>query len=90
MHRILATLAVLALLYFSQAPAALSQAPEARSRGAVSRASIAKPFELYASYWTSEPGWDTELQLKNNLALAPLTVTAILRLASGRKSPLPR
>jgi predicted membrane-bound mannosyltransferase len=27
-----------------------------------------KPQEVFASYWTSEPGWDTELQLKNNLA----------------------
>ena len=39
-------------------------------------------------YWTSEPGWDTELQLKNNLASGPLTVTPVLRLASGEEIPL--
>ncbi len=30
-----------------------------------------KPQESFAPYWTSEPGWDTELQLKNNLASVP-------------------
>lgn len=44
-----------------------------------------KPQESYAPYWTSEPGWTTELQLKNNLLKASLTVTPVLRLASGKK-----
>jgi|SRR5271165_4682357 len=47
-----------------------------------------KPQELFAPYWTSEPAWDTELQLKNNLASGPLTVTPVLRLASGEEIPL--
>lgn len=46
---------------------------------------VSKPQESYAPYWTSEPGWITELQLKNNLPTAPLTVTPVLRLASGRQ-----
>lgn len=46
---------------------------------------VSKPHESYAPYWTSEPGWITELQLKNNLPSAPLTVTPVLRLASGRE-----
>lgn len=46
---------------------------------------VSKPQESYAAYWTSEPGWITELQLKNNLPSAPLTVTPVLRLASGRE-----
>ena len=49
---------------------------------------VSKPQESYAPYWTSEPGWTTELQLKNNLVSAPLTVTPVLRLASGREIPL--
>src|ERR1700733_3393501 len=48
----------------------------------------AKLQEVLAPYWSSEPGWDTELQLKNNLAAAPLTVTPVLRLASGEEIPL--
>jgi hypothetical protein len=47
-----------------------------------------KPQEVFAPYWTSEPGWDTELQLKNNLASGPLTVTPVLRLASGEEIPI--
>lgn len=49
---------------------------------------VRKPQESFAPYWTSEPGWDTELQLKNNLASGLLTVTPVLRLASGEEIPL--
>ena len=31
---------------------------------------IQKAQEVFAAYWTSEPGWDTELQMKNSLATA--------------------
>ncbi len=48
----------------------------------------AKPQESFAPYWTSEPGWATELQLKNNLSSKPLVVTPVLRLASGQEIPL--
>jgi hypothetical protein len=47
-----------------------------------------KPQEVFAPFWTSEPGWTTELQLKNNLASGSLTVTPVLRLASGKEIPL--
>ncbi len=49
---------------------------------------VRKLQESFAPYWTSEPGWDTELQLKNNLTAGPLTVTPVLRLASGEEIPL--
>ncbi len=41
--------------------------------------------ELYAPYWTSGAGWETRLLLKNNLATDSLTVTPVLRLASGKE-----
>lgn len=44
-----------------------------------------KSQEVFAPYWTSEPGWDTELQLKNNLAAGSLTVTPVLRLSSSQE-----
>ena len=47
-----------------------------------------KPQESFAPYWTSEPGWATQLQLKNNLSSRPLTVTPVLRLASGQEISL--
>jgi hypothetical protein len=59
---------------------------------AVSAASAQRPApkqqEVFAAYWSSEPGWDTEFQLENNLPSAPLTVTPVLRLASGEEIPL--
>ena len=47
-----------------------------------------KPQESFAPYWTAEPGWETELQLRNNLASGALTVTPVLRLANGNEIPL--
>ena len=47
-----------------------------------------KNVEQHAAYWTSEPGWDTELQLRNNLPAEPLTVTPVLRLPSRQEIPL--
>ncbi|HET7890439.1 MAG TPA: hypothetical protein VFL34_02900 [Candidatus Sulfotelmatobacter sp.] len=46
--------------------------------------------ELFVPYWTSETGWETELRLKNNLASEPLTVTPLLRSASGQEVSLTR
>ena len=48
----------------------------------------AKPQEVFAPYWTSDPGWETDLQLKNNLSSGSLTVTPVLRLASGEEIAL--
>jgi hypothetical protein len=47
--------------------------------------SIPKLQEVVAPFWTAEPGWETELQLKNNLASGSLSVTPVLRLASGQE-----
>jgi hypothetical protein len=47
-----------------------------------------KSQEVFAPYWTSEPGWDTELQLKNNLSVGTLTVTPVLRLSSSQEIAL--
>src|SRR6267142_2676803 len=37
--------------------------------------------ELIVAYWTTETGWKSELQLRNNLAGQDLVVTPVLRLA---------
>jgi hypothetical protein len=44
--------------------------------------------ELFAPYWTAEPGWHTDLQLRNGLRSAPLVVTPVLRLSSGQEYSL--
>lgn len=45
------------------------------------------PQEQVVSYWTTETGWSSELQLRNN-SLQNLTVTPVLRLADGTETPL--
>ncbi len=67
---------VLTLVTLVAVSAAVAQKPERKLQ------------EVFAPYWTSEPGWDTELQLKNNLSAGPLTVMPVLRLASGEEIPL--
>lgn len=36
------------------------------------------PQKMFAPYWTIEPGWHSEIQLRNNLISSPLTVTPVL------------
>ena len=45
--------------------------------------------EVIACYWSLEPGWNTELEIRNNLAKRQLTVTPVLRTAAGREIALP-
>jgi hypothetical protein len=44
--------------------------------------------EQFIVYWTSETGWKSELQLRNNLAAQDLTVTPALRLPDGSETSL--
>lgn len=44
--------------------------------------------EQFISYWTTETGWHSELQLRNNLATQDLTVTPALRVADGTETLL--
>lgn len=47
-----------------------------------------KPQELFLSYWTVEPGWSTELEVRNNVAWRDLVVTPVLRTAAGSEIAL--
>jgi hypothetical protein len=44
--------------------------------------------QQFASYWTTETGWRTELQLRNNQVSQILTVTPVLRTSDGTETPL--
>ena len=46
------------------------------------------PQEQFVAYWTSETGWSSELQLRNNTVGQDLTVTPVLRLANGAETTL--
>jgi hypothetical protein len=45
--------------------------------------------EQFVSYWTTESGWSTELQLRNNIESSDLTVVPALRTAAGVETALP-
>jgi hypothetical protein len=42
----------------------------------------------FVSYWTTETGWNSELQLRNNAVGQDVTVTPVLRLPNGTETPL--
>lgn len=44
--------------------------------------------ELVIPYWTTETGWSSEMQLRNNALAQDLTVTPALRLPDGSETPL--
>jgi hypothetical protein len=44
--------------------------------------------EQIVAYWTTETGWKSELQLRNNLVGQDLTVTPALRIADGAETAL--
>lgn len=49
----------------------------------------AMDYEQFVSYWTTEPGWHSELQLRNNQPDHDLAVLPILRTADGGEAKLP-
>jgi hypothetical protein len=48
----------------------------------------ASPQELFAPYWTLEPGWSTELELRNNVPWHDLRITPVLRNTDGTEISL--
>jgi hypothetical protein len=54
----------------------------------VQRLNMPKDFEQFGVYWTEEPGWHTDLQLRNNLAAQELVVAPALRSVDGTESKL--
>lgn len=44
--------------------------------------------EQFLGYWTTETGWSSELQLRNNASTEDLIVTPALRLADGAETAL--
>ncbi|HET7205957.1 MAG TPA: hypothetical protein VFI95_05180 [Terriglobales bacterium] len=44
--------------------------------------------ELFIPYWTVEPGWHTDLEIRNNISWRDLEVSPFLQLADGRQIAL--
>jgi hypothetical protein len=48
-----------------------------------------KEYEQFVAYWSAESGWQSELQLRNNMVAQDLTVSPVLRTSDGTETPLP-
>jgi len=62
--------------------------PKVPSAQGIAKAPDPVDQEQFFPYWTTETGWDTELQLRNNLANKSLLVTPFLRTADGTETAL--
>jgi hypothetical protein len=81
---------VLLLVVPLAAQPAAAQQPKSSSPG-TRRTAVPRPAsdqEQFVAYWTSETGWSSELQLRNNTPGQNLTVTPVLRLANGEETSL--
>ena len=93
MNRHLATLFAPVVILLLATVTTTAQRPQPKFPKPGTRVTLAdwKPTqqEVVAAYWTLEPGWNTELEIRNNLLERKLTVTPVLRTATGREIALP-
>lgn len=85
-------LPLLSLTLFAIAPQfVLAQAPPAPPTHKAPPTPALPPAveqQQFISYWTTETGWRTEIQLRNNQVGHVLAVTPVLRAADGTETPL--
>jgi len=73
----------------TSSPQALAQSPPVARKALPPRTlPPAVSQEQFVAYWTSETGWSSELQLRNNAVGQDLAVTPVLRLPDGTETPL--
>ncbi len=66
-----------------------AQTPPSKPKITVSHNDLTTvPQELFAPYWTLEPGWSTELEMRNNVPWHDLRMTPVLRTPDGVEVPL--
>ena len=78
---------IFAVLFASQS-AVTQSPPTARNAPPTHVPLPATDQEQFIPYWTTETGWHSELQLRNNFPLSNLTVTPTLRFPDGSETPL--
>jgi hypothetical protein len=76
-------------LALTQPPGVLAQSNQKSSTQQLAKPPQPVDQEQFISYWTTEPGWNTELHLRNNLESSDLTVAPALRTAAGVETALP-
>jgi hypothetical protein len=73
---------------FSQTPSNSVAAPVKKSRPSELHRPRAQ-HELVVPFWTLEPGWNTKVEIRNNLAHGDLDVIAVLRRSDGSEVQAP-
>jgi hypothetical protein len=84
-----AVFSTIALAQVSPASSSVGREPAVHSPTSSAHFSEVSAFDQYVSYWTTEPGWHTELQLRNNLESGQLIVTPAVRMPDGTETALP-
>lgn len=72
----------------AQQPPAAQPSPPARKAPPSPAALPATDQEQFLSYWTTETGWRTELQLRNNQPAQDISITPVFRKTDGVEVPL--
>jgi hypothetical protein len=90
------SLALLTVLLCFQTSLAVSQTLSKTQTSATEMTSPTAPArkppseqELVAPFWTLEPGWGSQLEVRNNQAKADMEVTPVLRTSDGTELALP-
>lgn len=72
---------------------AVAQSPQAANQNDAPKPSSRRrpptQHEVVAPFWTLEPGWNTQLEISNNLTQGDLEVTPVLRTSDGVDVSLP-
>lgn len=84
----LVSLALVVVTPLAARPTLAQSPPKARKAPMPPPPPSAADQELVIPYWTTETGWSSELQLRNNAVGQNLMVTPALRLPDGTETPL--
>lgn len=89
LRRVVLFLGLLLVIFLPFQPSLAQSPPLTRKAPPPPPPPPARDQQQFISYWTTETGWRTELQLRNNQVGLTLTVTPVLRTADGTETPLP-
>jgi len=87
-RRLFVFFALLHVVPLAVQPATAQSSPPIRKAPPPPPPPVSADQEQFVSYWTSETGWMSELQLRNNALGQDLTVTPTLRLPNGAETML--
>jgi hypothetical protein len=88
LRRVLVFFGLLLVIPLASQPGFAQSSPPTRKAPPPPPSPPATDQEQFIAYWTTETGWHSELQLRNNIVGQDLTVTPALRAADGTETLL--